>query len=180
MLLFHVFDRSHGQCQTDRIYSICCRFPADRRQAKLLRPPGRSKTVRRSNSVWECPSGTLRAPNDAERHALRYHAERGNDQRAVTHSPHPFAFDFAFRARQPRHHTSRLGCRLNAGDAEWAERHGCRESAVRTWMSVRRVPTERRRSEGTTTKESPNQEQAPLVTWGAFPSNPPKAERFCR
>ena len=26
----------------------------------------------------------------------------------------------------------------------------------------------------------PNQEQAPLVTWGAFPSNPPKAEQLCR
>jgi hypothetical protein len=52
-------------------------------------------------------------------------------------------------ARCPRRHKSRLGCRLNAGDVEWAERHGCRESAVRTWMSVRRGPTERRRSEGT-------------------------------
>jgi hypothetical protein len=44
-------------------------------------------------------------------------------------------------------------------------------------MSVRRGPTERRRSEGTLTKEGPNQEQAPLVTWGAFPSNSPKAKR---
>jgi hypothetical protein len=52
-------------------------------------------------------------------------------------------------ARQSRRHKSRLGCRLNAGVVEWAERHGCRESAVRTWMSVRRGPTERRRSEGT-------------------------------
>ena len=43
-------------------------------------------------------------------------------------------------------------------------------------MSVRRGPTERRRSEGTPTKEGPNQEQAPLVTWGAFPSNSPKAK----
>jgi hypothetical protein len=43
-------------------------------------------------------------------------------------------------------------------------------------MSVRRGPTERRRSEGTLTKEGPNQEQAPLVTWGAFPSNSPKAK----
>jgi hypothetical protein len=31
-------------------------------------------------------------------------------------------------ARQSRRHQSRLGCRLNAGDVEWAERHGCRES----------------------------------------------------
>ena len=76
-----------------------------------------------------------------------------------------------FRRRQ-----SRLWCRLNAGLAEWAEPHGCGESAVRTWMSVRRGPTERDRSEGTPTKEEPNQEQAPLVTWGAFPSNSPKAK----
>jgi hypothetical protein len=32
-------------------------------------------------------------------------------------------------ARQSRHHKSRLGCRPNAGGVEWAERHGCRESA---------------------------------------------------
>ncbi len=54
-----------------------------------------------------------------------------------------------FIPQQARHHKMRLGCRLNAGGAQWAERHGCRESAVRTWMSVRRGPTERRRSEGT-------------------------------
>jgi hypothetical protein len=67
--------------------------------------------------------------------------------------------------QQPRHHKTRLGCRLNAGDAEWVERHGCRESAVRTWMSVRRGPTERRRSEGT--RRSRAQPRAkPLVTWG--------------
>ena len=81
-----------------------------------------------------------------------------------------------FIRKKPRHHKTRLGCGLNAADAEWAERHGCRESAVRTWMSVRRGPTEHRRSEGTLTKEGPNQEQAPLVTWGAFPSNSPKAK----
>jgi hypothetical protein len=44
-------------------------------------------------------------------------------------------------------------------------------------MSVRRGPTEQGRSEGTPTKEGPNQEQAPLVTWGAFPSNSPKAKQ---
>ena len=54
-----------------------------------------------------------------------------------------------FIPQQPRHPKTRLGCRLNAGDAQWAERHGCRESAARTWMSVQRGPTERRRSEGT-------------------------------
>jgi hypothetical protein len=43
-------------------------------------------------------------------------------------------------------------------------------------MSVRRGPTERDRSEGTLRNEGPNQEQAPLVTWGAFPSNSPKAK----
>ncbi len=81
-----------------------------------------------------------------------------------------------FKHKTPRRRQSRLGCRPNADDAEWAERHGCRESAVRTWMSVRRGPTERRRSEGIPTKEEPSQEQAPLVTWGAFPSNSPKAK----
>ncbi|TDV56889.1 hypothetical protein EC919_102261 [Pseudomonas graminis] len=74
------------------------------------------------------------------------------------------------------HRQSRLGCRLNVGSAEWAEPHGCGERAVGTWMSVRRGPTERDRSEGIPTKEEPNQEQAPLVTWGAFPSNSPKAK----
>jgi hypothetical protein len=37
--------------------------------------------------------------------------------------------------------------------------------------------TEQDRSEGTPTKEGPNREQAPLVTWGAFPSNSPKAKQ---
>ena len=81
-----------------------------------------------------------------------------------------------FKHIKPRRHLSRLGCRLNAGFAQWAEPQGCGESAVRTWMSVRRGPTEQDRSEGTLTKEGPNQEQAPLVTWGAFPSNSPKAK----
>jgi hypothetical protein len=71
-------------------------------------------------------------------------------------------------ARKFRRHKSRLGCRLNAGDVEWAERHGCRESAARTWMSVRRGPTERRRSEGTSTKSRPNREPGHLVTWCLF------------
>ena len=71
-----------------------------------------------------------------------------------------------FIRRKSRHRQSRLGCRLNAGFAEWAEPHGCGESAVRTWMSVRRGPTEQDRSEGTPRDEGPNQEQQPLVTWG--------------
>jgi hypothetical protein len=81
--------------------------------------------------------------------------------------------------RQTRHCQARLGCRLNAGGVEWAERHGCRESAARTWMSVQRGPTERRRSEGIPTKEEPSQEPD---TWllGVFSSNPPKAEQFGR
>ena len=82
-----------------------------------------------------------------------------------------------FMHSQPRRQQSRLGCRPNADDAEWAEPHGCGESAARTWMSVRRGPTERRRSEGTLRNEGPSQEQAPLVTWGAFPSNSPKAKQ---
>jgi hypothetical protein len=44
-------------------------------------------------------------------------------------------------------------------------------------MSVRRGPTERRRSEGIPTQEEPSQEQAPLVTWGVFPSNSPQAKQ---
>jgi len=88
------------------------------------------------------------------------------------------AFDLLliFMRRKLRHRQSRLGCRPNADDAQWVEPHGCGESAVRAWMPVRRGPTERRRSEGTLTKEGTNQEQAPLVTWGAFPSNSPKAK----
>jgi hypothetical protein len=71
-------------------------------------------------------------------------------------------------ARQFRRHKSRLGCRLNAGVAQWAERHGCRESRPPPWMADGGGPTERRRSEGTTTKESPNQEPGHLVTWCLF------------
>jgi hypothetical protein len=52
-------------------------------------------------------------------------------------------------ARQIRRYTSRLGCRLNAGDVEWVERHGCRESRPPPWMADGGGPTERRRSEGT-------------------------------
>jgi hypothetical protein len=68
--------------------------------------------------------------------------------------------------RNPRHCQSRLGCRLNAGFAQWAEPHGCGESCPPPWMADGSGPTERGRSEGTPTKEGPNQEQAPLVTWG--------------
>jgi hypothetical protein len=62
---------------------------------------------------------------------------------SVSSSPHCSC------TRQSRHRQTRLGCRPNADDAQWAERHGCRESAARTWMSVQRGPTERRRSAGT-------------------------------
>ncbi|SEQ36195.1 hypothetical protein SAMN03159444_01513 [Pseudomonas sp. NFACC02] len=61
----------------------------------------------------------------------------------------PMLLILIFLPRQSKHRKTRLGCRLNAGVAQWAERHGCRESAVRAWMPVRRGPTERRRSEGT-------------------------------
>jgi hypothetical protein len=68
-------------------------------------------------------------------------------------------------ARFPIRPQSRLGCRLNAGGVEWAERHGCRESRPPPWMADGGVPTERRRSEGIPTKEEPNQEQGLLVTF---------------
>jgi hypothetical protein len=73
-----------------------------------------------------------------------------------------------FICKRLSHRQTRLGCRLNGGLVEWAEPHGCGESAVRTWMSVRRGPTERDRSEGTPRHEGPNQEQALLLTFGAF------------
>ena len=84
-----------------------------------------------------------------------------------------------FIPRKSRHHKTRLGCRLNAGGVEWVERHGCRESRPRPWMADGGGPTERRRSEGTSTKSGPNQKPD---TWllGVLSSNPPKAERFCR
>jgi hypothetical protein len=72
-----------------------------------------------------------------------------------------------FIPRTSRHHKTRLGCRPNAGDAQWSERHGCRESAARTWMSVRRGPTERRRSAGTRrSRAKPGARH--LVTWCLF------------
>jgi len=80
------------------------------------------------------------------------------------------------RKKSSRRQT-RLGCRLNAGLAPWAERHGCRESRPPPWMADGGGPTERDRSEGTPRNEGPSQEQAPLVTWGAFPSNSPKAKQ---
>jgi hypothetical protein len=141
------------------------------------------------------------ASGDAERHRMHTHAERGDDQASTTVlratgpassrlKPVPLKATrtlvgpasagklllLIFIQKESRRHQSRLGCRLNGGLVEWAEPHGCGESAVRTWMSVRRGPTERGRSEGTPTKEGPNREQAPLVTWGAFPSNSPKAK----
>jgi hypothetical protein len=86
-----------------------------------------------------------------------------------------------FIRKRLKHHTSRLGCRLNGGFAEWAERHGCRESRPPPWMADGGGPTELDRSEGTPTKEGPNREQALLVTFGwsgsrLFKSNSPKAK----
>jgi len=85
------------------------------------------------------PFRTLCVQADAERQSLRYHAERGNDQEPC----------WLLSARYHRRHISRLGCRLNAGGVEWAERHGCRESRPPPWMADGGGPTERRRSEGT-------------------------------
>jgi hypothetical protein len=86
-----------------------------------------------------------------------------------------------FVHRKPRRRPTRLGCRLNADDAQWAEPHGCGESRPPRWMADGGGPTERDRSEGTPTKEGPNREQALLVTfsWSGsrlFKSNSPKAK----
>jgi hypothetical protein len=52
--------------------------------------------------------------------------------------------------------------------ATWVQAERRRRGVGRAaWMADGGGPTERRRSEGTTT-ESPNQEQGPLVTWGLF------------
>jgi hypothetical protein len=64
-------------------------------------------------------------------------------------SPFPLPLLLLFLRIRSRHHKTRLGCRPSAGFAQWAEPHGCGESAVRTGMSVRRGPTEQDRSEGT-------------------------------
>jgi len=102
------------------------------------------------------PSLNARRLRDAERPGRRYHAERGNDQSESAVTPDrrtgfsreavDLHLILIFIHSQLRHRQSRLGCRPSADDAQWAERHGCRESAVRTWMSVRRGPTECRRS----------------------------------
>ena len=100
---------------------------------------------------------------------MRSHAERGNDQQHDTtpSSPRQLAFAFAvlliFLRKNSRHRQTRLGCGLNAGLAEWAERHGCRESRPPPWMADGGGPKEQGRSEGTPTKEGPNQEHEPLA-----------------
>jgi hypothetical protein len=63
--------------------------------------------------------------------------------------PLPSLLPLLFLHKTSNHRKTRLGCRPNAGFAQWAEPHGCGDSAVRTWMSVRRGPTEQDRSEGT-------------------------------
>ena len=93
------------------------------------------------------------------------------------------AFDLLliFIRKRLKHRQSRLGCRPNADDAEWAERHGCRESAARTWMSVRRGPTELRRSEGTRRRRAKPGASTfgylGMVRLSTFPSNSPKAKQ---
>jgi hypothetical protein len=111
---------------------------------------------------------------DAERQRMHSHAERGDDRMSAfgrtSSRLKPVLLSVSalliFLRKRLSHRQSRLWCRLNAGLAQWAEPQGCGESAVRTWMSVRRGPTEQDRSEGIPTKEEPNREQAPLVTWG--------------
>ncbi|SEP68903.1 hypothetical protein SAMN03159444_00400 [Pseudomonas sp. NFACC02] len=81
------------------------------------------------------------------------------------------------RMRQSRHRKSRLGCRPNADDAQWAERHGCRESAVRAWMPVRRGPTERRRSAGTRRRRAQPGAGHFWYFWCLFKSDPPEGRK---
>jgi hypothetical protein len=102
----------------------------------LLPVPGRSS---------ECgpeQARSYREKCNADKSGVREMDARTENAMSVSSSQHCSC------ARQSRHRKTRLGCRPNAGDAEWAERHGCRESAARTWMSVQRGPTERRRSAG--------------------------------
>jgi hypothetical protein len=132
------------------------------------------------------------ASGDAERHRMHTHEERGDDQAAATvlRATGPassrlkatrtpvgpasagkllICFKSAFLIfvhKKSRHRQTRLGCRLNGGLVEWAEPHGCGESCPPPWMADGSGPTERGRSEGTPTKEGPNQEHKPLVTWG--------------
>jgi hypothetical protein len=80
-----------------------------------------------------------------------------------------------FIRRRFKHRETRLGGRLNAGLAQWAEPHGCGESAVRTWMSVRRRPTEWDRSEGTRRRRAqPGAKRFWLLLAG------PASGRFCQ
>ena len=65
----------------------------------------------------------------------------------------------AISLRPCRDFTSATNCdfgRPSAGIAQPGARHGCRASAARAWMPVRRVPAEQCRSEGTPTKEGPD------------------------
>jgi hypothetical protein len=107
--------------------------------------------MHRSCCRFPADRGTSRAPT--VKNAASTADARIKHAKSVSSSPRCCC------TRQSSHHKSRLGCRLNAGDAQWAERHGCRESRPRPWMADGGVPTERRRSEGTTTKESPNQDR---------------------
>jgi hypothetical protein len=80
-----------------------------------------------------------------------------------------FLFAFDLHPRQPRHHKTRLGCRPNAGDAEWAARHGCCVSRPRPWMADGGVPTERRRSEGTRRSRAKPGARPFGYFWGRLP-----------
>ena len=156
--------------------ALAGKTPAQAPTFLLIAPPPCGSELAR-----ECPIKNARYPMDVP--ALR---EQAHSHKSLALDPHLICLRSAFDLRlicfllfirkMFKHRQSRLGCRPNADDAACAEPHGCGESAVRTWMSVRRGPTERRRSEGIPTQEEPSQEQAPLVTWGAFPSNSPKAK----
>ena len=112
---------------------------------------------------------------DAERPGRRYHAERGNDRRFDLRS----AFDLllVFLRKQPRHRQSRLGCRLNGGLAQWAERHGCRESRPPPWMADGGGPTERDWSEGTRRSRAKPRARHFCLLLVLFKSKSPKAKQ---
>jgi len=97
-------------------------------------------------------------------------------------SSSPLPLPLPFLRKKSRHHKTRLGCRPSAGFAQWAEPHGCGESAVRTWMSVRRGPTEQDRSEGTRRRRAKpgagTLGYLGMVRLSTFPSNSPKAKRL--
>ena len=82
------------QCQVNRRHRICCRFPADRGQARSYR------FLIVPTLCVGTPARTLRVPVDAERRSLRYHAERGNDQNPSS-AKRALAFDLRVFSSNP-------------------------------------------------------------------------------